>query len=62
MIFLLIAIFILISLLYLINMKETFYSQDCNGNLDKGVLNSLNNVNRVLKDLNINSLELPCNI
>ena len=43
-------------------MKETFYSQDCNGNLDKGVLNSLNNVNRVLKDLNINSLELPCNI
>lgn len=62
MIFLLIAIFILISLLYLINMKETFYSQNCNDNMDKGVLNSLNNVNKGLATLNINPLELPCNI
>ena len=62
MIFLLIAIFILISLLYLINMKETFYSQNCNDNMDRGVLNSLNDVNRGLAALNINPLELPCNI
>ena len=43
-------------------MKETFYSQNCNDNMDKGVLNSLNNVNRGLKSLNIDPLDLPCNI
>ena len=43
-------------------MKETFYSQNCNDNMDKGVLNSLNDVNKGLADLNIDPLNLPCNI
>ena len=42
-------------------MKETFYSQNCNDNMDKGVLNSLNDVNRGYC-FKYKPLELPCNL
>lgn len=64
MIYLLIAIFVLVSSLYLINMRETFYSSNCNPDMDQDVINSLIDLNRSLGSLesNIKPIELPCNL
>lgn len=60
MIYLLIVIFVLVALLYLINVRESF--SNCHDNIDKDVLNSLNSVNMGLKPLNIQSINLPCDL
>ena len=60
MIFLLIVIFVLIALLYFINVREGFAG--CHDNMNQGVMNSLNDVNRGLGFLNMDPINLPCDL
>ena len=60
MIYLLIVIFVLIALLYFINVREAF--SDCHDNMDQDVVNSLNDVNKGLGPLGISPINLPCDI
>ena len=60
MIYLLIVIFVLIALLYFINVREAF--SGCHDNIDQDVLNSLNDVNKGLATLGILPKNLPCDI
>lgn len=58
MIYLLIVIFVLIALLYLINVREDFSS--CQ--FDNSVKSALNDVNRGLGSMSIPPINLPCNL
>ena len=58
MIYLLIIIFVLVALLYLINVRENFSS--CK--FDNSVKSALNDVNRGLGDMSISPINLPCNL
>ena len=58
MIYLLIVIFVLIALLYLINVREDFSS--CQ--FDNSVKSALNDVNQGLGSMSIPPINLPCNL
>lgn len=58
--YLLVVIFVLIVLLYFINVRENF--SGCYDNIDQGVMNSLNDVNNGLAPLGISPINLPCDI
>ena len=60
MIYLLIVIFVLIALLYFINVREGF--SGCYDNIDQGVVNTLNDVNKGLAPLGILPINLPCDL